>query len=221
MPTTLAFDVYGTLVDPVEMGKHLETHLGDRAKAFGKLWHEKKVEYAFRRGLMRQYRDFETCTAQALQYCLDVFAVDRSEKEQAELMEKFSQLDAFPDVIPALVQLKEKGHQLVAFSNGTQAALRELLGNAGVLPHLDQLVSVDEVASFKPDPKAYHHLVEQTGATREECWLLSGNPWDVIGAKSAGLRSAWVKRDEDRIFDPWEFFPDRIVRDLGEAVAAI
>ena len=170
---------------------------------------------------MNQYCDFETCTAQALRYCLEVFDVDLSEKEQAELMEKFSQLDAFPDVIPALGRLTEKGHKLVAFSNGTQAALHELLGNCGILPHLDQLVSVDDVSSFKPDPKVYHHLVEQTGSTLDDCWLLSGNPWDVIGAKAAGLRSVWVRRDPGKIFDPWEFTPDLVVADLGEAVGAV
>ena len=54
MSKTIGFDVYGTLVDPVDMGKHLEALIGGRANEFGQLWHDKKVEYAFRRGLMQQ-----------------------------------------------------------------------------------------------------------------------------------------------------------------------
>jgi 2-haloacid dehalogenase len=73
MTQAIGFDVYGTLVDPVDMGRHLGTLIGDQAKAFGQLWHDKKVEYAFRRGLMQQYQDFGVCTLQALRYCMKVF----------------------------------------------------------------------------------------------------------------------------------------------------
>ena len=35
--------------------------------------------------------------------------------------------------------------------------------------------------------------------------MISGNPFDVMGAISAGMRDAWVKRSTKAIFDPWEF----------------
>jgi 2-haloacid dehalogenase len=47
-------------------------------------------------------------------------------------------------------------------------------------------------------------------------WLISSNPFDVIGAKACGLRTAWVQRDPKRIFDQWDFEPDVIVRSLAE-----
>ncbi len=216
MNKTFAFDVYGTLVDPVQMGLHLEVHLGDRARAFGQLWHEKKVEYAFRRGLMERYRDFGVCTRQALDYCLRVFGVELSDDEVTELMAKFGELDAFPDVRPGLTALKQRGHKLVAFSNGPVAAVRALLGHGGVLPLLDDVISVDEVGTFKPSPRVYAHLLHRAGVAPEDCWMISGNPWDVIGGKAAGLNAAWVQRDLDKIFDPWEYQPDLVVRDLVE-----
>lgn len=216
MSHTIAFDVYGTLVDPVEMGRHLEEHLGDCADSFGRLWHEKKVEYAFRRGLMRQYRDFEICTRQALGYCLAVYEIELSDDAQDKLMGKFSQFAAFPDVIDGLAKLARSGHSLAAFSNGTSDSLHELLGNAGILSELHHVVSVDEVASFKPDPNVYQHLVEKTRATVESCWLVSSNPWDVIGAKAAGLKTAWIQRAPEKVFDPWEYQPDLVVSNLIE-----
>jgi 2-haloacid dehalogenase len=45
---------------------------------------------------------------------------------------------------------------------------------------------------------------------------VSGNPFDVIGAKACGLKAAWLRRDPQRIFDPWEFSPDVVVRNLEE-----
>ena len=101
MPQVIGFDVYGTLVDPMEMGMHLEAFIGERAKEFSQLWHDKKVEYAFRRGLMQQYQDFGVCTLQASRYCMKVFQIELAEQSQQQLMTEFSHLKAFSEVVPA------------------------------------------------------------------------------------------------------------------------
>jgi 2-haloacid dehalogenase len=62
MKITLAFDVYGTLVDPSGMAKHLAHDLGAKAAEFADCWREKQLEYSFRRGLMQNYADFSICT---------------------------------------------------------------------------------------------------------------------------------------------------------------
>jgi 2-haloacid dehalogenase len=38
----------------------------------------------------------------------------------------------------------------------------------------------------------------------------------VIGAKAAGVKTAWLRRDPQRSFDPWEFSADLVVRTLEE-----
>ena len=43
---------------------------------------------------------------------------------------------------------------------------------------------------------------------------MSSNPFDVIGAKSAHLRGAWVKRNSEAVFDPWEFELDLVLSNL-------
>jgi 2-haloacid dehalogenase len=216
MSKTIGFDVYGTLVDPSDMGLHLEKLLGDQARAFGQLWHEKKVEYAFRRGLMQQYQDFGVCTQQALRFCLQQFDIQLTEEAQQNLLAEFSNLAAFPDVVSGLSQLKATGYRLAAFSNGPEKAVRALMDKSGILPLLDDVISVDDVRTFKPSPLVYQHLMKRTGSTVDTCWMVSGNPWDVIGAKAAGLKVAWIQRDPATIFDPWGIEPDLIVRDLVE-----
>jgi 2-haloacid dehalogenase len=63
---TVAFDVYGTLVDPAGMAEHLRADVGDEAPAFATLWREKQLEYAFRRGLMQHYATFAVRSARLL-----------------------------------------------------------------------------------------------------------------------------------------------------------
>ncbi len=83
---------------------------------------------------------------------------------------------------------------------------------------MDVVISVDEVKRFKPDPAVYAYLRTQLETRPEHTWLISSNPFDVIGAAHAGLRSAWVRRHSDAPFDPWGIEPDMTVPDL-EALA--
>jgi len=54
------------------------------------------------------------------------------------------------------------------------------------------------------------------GASADDAWLISSNPFDVIGAISAGWHAAWIERDPAKIFDPWGIEPDLVVKDLIE-----
>jgi 2-haloacid dehalogenase len=105
---------------------------------------------------------------------------------------------------------------LFAFSNGTADAVDNLLVAAGIRDYFDGVVSVDDLKSFKPDPAVYSHFLRESGAKGSDAWLISSNPFDVIGAISAGMRAAWVRRSKSVIFDPWGIEPTITVENLGE-----
>lgn len=216
MPYAIGFDVYGTLVDPLEMNRHLRPLVGGLADRFAALWREKQIEYAFRRGLMRRYEHFGVCTKQALLFTTQALKVDLSAHDQQQLIDEYLNLRAFPDVAPGLEALKAQGHKLVAFSNGAEATVRVLLERAGILPHLEGVISVDDLRTFKPDPKVYAYLADRLGHSIADTWLVSSNSWDVIGASSAGIKAAWVRRKPDQVFDPWGVEPDVVVENLEE-----
>ena len=219
MPGAMGFDIYGTLVDPLEMTEHLRPLVGEElADRFSELWRNKQIEYTFRRALMRRYQDFDVCTHQALVYTASLLHVDLSGEDQEKLLEEYQNLKPFPDVVPGIEALKSRGHTLVAFSNGVEATARTLLQRAGLLPHLQAVISVDDVKPFKPNPEVYRYLARRLDTDTSETWLLSSNPFDLIGAKSPGLMSAWIRRRPDAQFDPWEVEPDLVVPDL-EALA--
>ncbi len=216
MPEALGFDIYGTLVNPLDMNEHLRGLVGEKADRFSELWREKQVEYTWRRGLMREYADFGVCTRQALDFAALSFDVELPADDRERLVEEYQNLRPFPDVAPGLERLRSEGHTLVAFSNGVEQTARVLLGRAGVLDSLEAVVSVDDLRTFKPDPEVYRYLARRLDRPPEKTWLVSSNAWDVIGAKSAGLRAAWVRRKSDAVFDPWDIEPDLVVENLEQ-----
>jgi 2-haloacid dehalogenase len=208
MTHTLAFDVYGTLVDTAGVSTALAAHTGERAAEFARLWREKQLEYSFRRGLMRRYgAGFAQCTSEALAYACESVGIALDDEERAGLLATYRHLPAFPEVGRALAALAARGHRVHAFSNGRPEDLDALLGYAGLREAFATVVSVDPVRSFKPDPAVYAHFLACTGAAAEETWLVSSNPFDVIGAAAAGWRTAWVQRSPARRFDPWGVTP--------------
>ncbi len=197
------------------MSRHLRPLVGNLADRFARLRREKQLEYSIRRGLMRKHENLGVCTKQALLFAMYTLKVDLLDKDQERLIEELQNLRAFPDVAPGMEALKAKGHRLVAFSNGVEATTRILLERSGILRYLEGVVSVDDLKTFKPDPDVYKYLARRLDHPMSETWLVSGRPRDVIGAKSAGLKAAWIRRRPDAVFDPWGIEPD-VVGDLEE-----
>jgi len=216
MAITLAFDVYGTLIDTHGVLSALETLVGENAKAFSNRWRDKQLEYSFRKGLMQNYENFAVCTSQALDYTCAYYGTDLSYHQKKELMGIYRVLPAFDDVKEGLARLKSAGFRLFAFSNGAADALEVLLKNAGIRDLFLGVVSCDDVKSFKPNPGVYSYFLRQSQATGGESWLVSSNPFDVIGAISAGMKSAWIRRSSEAVFDPWGIEPTITVSSLVE-----
>lgn len=219
MTQVLAFDVYGTLIDTHGVVAELETRLGVSDKAelaaeFSRRWRDKQLEYSFRRSLMGAYVPFSQCTLEALEFTDRALQTRLSDVDKDHLMSVYGRLPAFPEAPEALTRLVESGVRCVAFSNGTGAAVSSLLDQAGILDQFEAVISVDEVKRFKPDPAVYAHLRNRLEVAPGDTWLISSNPFDVIGARHAGLHAAWVRRSLDAPFDPWAIEPDLTVPDL-------
>ena len=204
MQHTLAFDVYGTLIDTNGVILTLQKMVGDKAAEFSRVWREKQLEYSFRRGLMQRYRNFSVCTREELDYTCTILQVDLGNADRNMLMDTYRVLPAFGDVAEALKQLDKPAYRLYAFSNGQTEAVRGLLEHAGILDCFIDIVSVDEVKRFKPDPAVYQHMLKRCGSTPDSTWLISSNPFDILGARSAGVRGIWLQRSATSIFDPWD-----------------
>jgi 2-haloacid dehalogenase len=219
-PEALAFDMYGTLVDPIRIWERLERYVPDEALHVAEVWRQKQLEYTFRLTAMEKYEDFEWVTRKALDYALAAAKRELDVDQKDELMAGYSDLERFADVEPGLKRLKEAGHMMVVFSNGAPRMLDALMDAAELRPYFQGFVSVDEVKVYKPSPKTYQHVAEWLGRPTGETRLVSSNPFDDIGAEAVGMRAAWVDRSGG-LFDTLGSPPEIVVGSLIELADAL
>jgi 2-haloacid dehalogenase len=197
-----AFDAYGTLFNVhAAIGRHREA-IGEDADALSALWRSKQLEYSWVRTLMGRYVDFWTITQEALDFSLARFpSVDKALRPK--LLDAYWRLEAYLDVLPALTRLRQMGHTIAIFTNGTREMAEAAANASAVLPLVDLVVSVEDLKAYKTTPAVYAHLCERLDMKPREVCLVSSNRWDIAGGVAAGLRSIWVNRTgmPDEYFD--------------------
>jgi 2-haloacid dehalogenase len=220
VPEALAFDMYGTLVDPADISRRLERYLPEQAHRLAEVWRRKQLEYTFRLAAMERYQDFEQVTRKALDYALATVGRELAPEQKDDLIERYNDLERFSDVEPGLERLKEAGHAMIVFSNGAPHMLEALMDSAELRPYFQGFVSVDEVKTYKPSPETYQHTARRLGRPIGEVRLVSSNPFDDIGAQAAGMKSAWVDRSGG-LFDTLGPTPEIVVGTLTELADAL
>lgn len=147
-------------------------------------------------------------------------------------MSSYDSLDLNPDAVTGLTSLQTSTMvDAYIFSNGTPAMLSASVSKSPFMAQFagvfQGIVTVEDVRAYKPDPRAYHHLAGKVGrGDLESIWLVSSNPFDIVGARAAGLNAAWV----DRLGLGWidglgdlvgEKGPTVVVRGVDEAIMEI
>jgi 2-haloacid dehalogenase len=218
----LAFDLYGTLVDPMAISSELGQVLGDSdGRETARLWRLKQLEYSFRLTAMGRYEDFRWVTARALDFALASIGVSLPDAQAQRLMGLYDHLRAFPDAVPALRALATRGYELAVLSNGSPDMIRNCLDNSGLREFFGQRISVDEIRLFKPSPVVYRHAAERLGVPIGRVRLITCNAFDSVGASAAGMRTAWVNRSAAAPFDTIGRPPDLAVPALDRLAAAL
>lgn len=185
------------------LSQELEGMVGSQSQPFNILWRDKQLEYSFRKAAMKQFNHFSECTSQALDYCDAFFNTKLSNDKKAKLLGMYRMLPAFEETASCLKELKKNGDEIIAFSNGKQNDLISLFEHANIIQYFNQIISVDEVKTFKPSPAVYELLAHKSSSEKENTWLVSANSFDIIGASAIGLKTIWLKRDPKAVFDPF------------------
>ncbi|WP_276300765.1 haloacid dehalogenase type II [Halorussus lipolyticus] len=195
----LCFDMYGTLCDTstvtAALGEHLDVADGFVADVDA-LWRRTQLRYAQQVALMDDYAPFSEVTEQALDYTLNFYDLNPAEDARERIVAAYDELDPYPDAADALDRLGEE-YTVAVLSNGNPEMLETMAENAGLADHLDAVVSAHEVRTFKPDPAVYRNAADRFDRELGGCRLVSSNPWDVAGASSAGMATAWVNRSRE------------------------
>lgn len=110
------------------------------------------------------------------------------------VMAGLGDLPLHDDVQPALERLHAAGIRLVTLTNGSRSHTITLLQRAGVDTLVEENLSVDDVGRWKPAREAYHYALARCGVDPTQAMMTAVHPWDIDGAKRAGLAGAWINR---------------------------
>lgn len=193
-PRVLVFDVNETLSDLTPLRARFED-----VGAPGQLlptWFAGVLRDGFALTAAGGYADFTTLAHDGLRTLLSGLEGWAGDGEAAarHILDGFSRLDVHPDVPDAVVRLSEAGYRLTAMTNGSVAVTERLLEKAGVLDRFAVLSDVRGPRCWKPARAAYHYAVERAGARPDQALMVAVHPWDVDGARRAGLDGAWLRR---------------------------
>jgi putative hydrolase of the HAD superfamily len=125
-----------------------------------------------------------------------------------------------PGAVEALAAVRSAGIRTALVSNAgvtTAPALRWLLEEYGLRPHLDLLFFSDEIEVAKPDPAIFRHALEALGVPPHEAAFVGDAPLnDISGAQAAGIFAVQVgDRSRDGVA------PDARIDSLTELVRAL
>ncbi|WP_248897277.1 haloacid dehalogenase type II [Haloplanus halobius] len=196
----LCFDMYGTLCDTSSVRARLGEELGvaeTLVAAVDETWRRKQLQYSYQSAQMDDYEPFWSITTHALDYALAQYDLDPDAETRERIRDAYDHLEPFSGAAETLDRLSAAGHDVVILSNGNPEMLERLAENAGLLAHVDDIISAHAVRTFKPDPAVYEHAAETLGRSLPDCRLVSSNAWDVAGAGNAGMATTWVNRQRD------------------------
>jgi beta-phosphoglucomutase len=97
----------------------------------------------------------------------------------------------------ALARLKARGVKLAVASNSVRDSVTMMMERANLAPHLDLMLSNEDVARAKPDPEIYQTAMERLGVTPEETLILEDNEHGIRAARQSGAHLLVVQNPAD------------------------
>jgi FMN hydrolase / 5-amino-6-(5-phospho-D-ribitylamino)uracil phosphatase len=128
--------------------------------------------------------------ALAAQFIGAGYAESASEEALEVFLAARNRVEFFDDVRPALERLRTR-YRLFALSNGNADPHR-----CGLGAFFDGHVSAIAAGAAKPDARIFAALARMAGVPAEEILHVGDDPiTDVVGARQAGMQTAWLNRD--------------------------
>jgi 2-haloacid dehalogenase len=211
----LVFDVFGTLVDwrSTIAQAFRDSGLAGDPEELADAWCSRlwpiTAEVNQRK---RPWGNFDELQLATLDDLLAERELELSIEARRQLVAAWHRLDPWPDVRDGLEALRRR-RIVGALSNGHVALLIDLARHGNL--RFDCLVSAEMAQAYKPAPEVYLTAAHLLGMQPDEVMLVAAHPFDLKGARRAGLRTAFIER-------PLEYGPGSPARedpDADESVA--
>jgi 2-haloacid dehalogenase len=215
---TILFDINETVLDLGSLKPKFKAAFGDEAVTatwFSMLLHTSTVCI-----ITDTKTDFATLAGTMLETVAARLAVELSDEMRADILSSFASLPPHADIKPALTRLRSAGYRTVSFSNSSLNLVTTQIENAGLTEYFDEIVSVEETGSFKPDHKVYEFVAKCINRPLGELRLVATHDWDTHGAISAGMLAAYIDRS-GAPYHPLYHRPDVYATTMGDVVEQI
>jgi 2-haloacid dehalogenase len=219
------FDQYGTIVDMqtglTEIAKPYLESKGWKGNpnSFVTWWRRTHFENSMIDTLLgREHTSYREIGHRSVAYVLERAGIGYTMDEVRYLVAQIEKLRPFPEVPETLARLKCR-YRLVVLSNGDPDMLEAAKRHHGVA--FDDIISAAVASAFKPHAATYTKAAELARVRMDEVLFVANHAFDCIGAKSAGMHTAFIDRRR-RSFGMTPHQPDLVVasmRELGEAIA--
>jgi len=216
--TACVFDAYGTLFDVNSAAAKCKKKLGNRWESFANTWRTTQLEYTWLRSLMKKHKNFWEITEDSLDHTMETFKI--KQEMRSELLNLYKELSPYPEVKECLEGLKSKKIKIAILSNGTPDLLKKLVENNNIQNYFDDIMSIESVGIYKPDPKVYEMPIKKYGCKPENICFMSSNTWDVSGGGVFGYNAVWVNRF-NKIFDKLSYKPQFVINNLNQLLEIV
>ena len=213
------FDQYGTVVDMqsglVEIAAPFLKKKGwaGNPNSFVTWWRRTHFENSMIDALLhREHTPYREIGHRAVGFVMDRAGIEHTEDDVRYLVSEIEKLRCFPEVPQALRRLQTR-YRLIVLSNGDPDMLETARKYHGI--PFDKVISVAEANSFKPHVATYTKAAEIAGVKMHEVMFVANHAFDCIGAKSSGMRTAFIDRRK-RPFGETPHQPDMLVKSMTE-----
>jgi len=214
-PHTVAFDVVETVMSLEPLRQRI-VEIGLPASDLER-WFALVLRDGMALTLTGDYEPFPAVAGSALR----VVGRSRLSDEQVEhVLAGFGELPAQPDAEPAMQVLTDAGIPVVCLSNGSQEVTETFLDRSGLDRFVDQVISVADVAKWKPPPQVYRYALDRIGRPAPDVALVAVHAFDCHGAHAVGLTTGWAARHETHYGDVFTR-ADVVGEDLVEVAKAL
>lgn len=216
-PHAVICDVIGTLfpLDPLRAGL---AGLGLLPAALEAWWAE-ALRDSFALAATGRFRPLRDMLETALDSLCRQYQVASEAPARRALLDGIATLPPAADAAACLDALLQSGIHAHVLTNGSAALTETMLRHARLRDSLGLVLSAEEIGLAKPREEAYRHAVQRTGIAPRRLVLVSAHPWDVHGAKAAGLMAAYVRRGQP--FPPTLLPPDVEAEQLRDVAAVL
>jgi pyrophosphatase PpaX len=182
MPTSVLFDLDGTLVDSIELilnsARHAFVGFAGRAPS------DEEWRAGIGRPLLTMFREFAP----------DEPEVERlvARYREYQMANHDRLLRAYEGIVPLIGELAAAGHPMALVTSKTDWLAKRALKHVGLDDAIPTIVGCDSCTRHKPHPEPVERALALLGSTAAEALFVGDSPHDIESGRAAGVHTIGV-----------------------------